>query len=53
MPIRRAYTTCRYGQMHYREAGPADGPVLVLLHQNPSSSWEYEPLIAALAQTAG
>lgn len=53
MPIRRAYTTCRYGQMHYREAGPVDGqtdaPVLVLLHQNPSSSWEYEPLIEALA----
>jgi len=49
MLIRRAYTTCRYGQMHYREAGPVDAPVLVLLHQNPSSSWEYEPLIRALA----
>lgn len=51
MTIRRAYTTCRYGQMHYREAGPdgAQAPVVVLLHQNPSSSWEYEPLMAALA----
>ncbi|PNU06842.1 alpha/beta fold hydrolase [Novosphingobium guangzhouense] len=48
--ISRAYTTCRYGQMHYRIAGTAGecAPV-VLLHQNPSSSFEYEPLIAALA----
>jgi pimeloyl-ACP methyl ester carboxylesterase len=52
MLITRAYTTCRYGQMHYRTAGAAsDAPVLVMLHQNPSSSWEYEPLIAAMAQT--
>lgn len=50
MSIRRAYTTCRYGQLHYREAGAADAPVIVLLHQNPSSSWEYEPLIRALAK---
>jgi pimeloyl-ACP methyl ester carboxylesterase len=49
--IRRAYTLCRYGQLHYRDAGPRDGvkPAVVLLHQNPSSSYEYEPLIAALA----
>lgn len=49
--IRRAYTRCRHGQMHYRIAGEAGGdriPV-VLLHQNPSSSFEYEPLIRALA----
>jgi len=49
--IHRAYTRCRHGQMHYRIAGPAKGtrvPV-VLLHQNPSSSYEYEPLIRALA----
>ncbi|MFK7841610.1 MAG: alpha/beta fold hydrolase [Sphingorhabdus sp.] len=37
--------------MHYRFAGP-DKPVkpaLVLLHQNPSSSFEYEQLMAAVA----
>jgi pimeloyl-ACP methyl ester carboxylesterase len=51
MTITRAYTTCRYGQMHYRAAGSVSAkPVLVMLHQNPSSSWEYEPLIAAMAR---
>lgn len=50
MTIQRAYTTCRYGQMHYRTAGEDSGkPVLVLLHQNPSSSFEYESLIEACA----
>lgn len=50
--INRAYTRCRFGQLHYRVAGPqATGhkPV-VLLHQNPSSGFEYEALIDALAQ---
>lgn len=49
--ITRAYTRCRHGQMHYRVAGPTDSgnvPV-VLLHQNPSSGYEYEALIDALA----
>ncbi|MEO9599404.1 alpha/beta fold hydrolase [Parasphingorhabdus sp.] len=37
--------------MHYRFAGPDQPakPVLVLLHQNPSSSFEYEQLMAAVA----
>ncbi|MGC6329236.1 alpha/beta fold hydrolase [Rhizorhabdus sp. FW153] len=53
--IRRGYTACRFGHMHYRTAGPDDVkiasamPALVMLHQNPSSSFEYEPLIAQLA----
>jgi pimeloyl-ACP methyl ester carboxylesterase len=48
--IQRGYTTCRYGQMHFRQAGQAAAaPTLVLLHQNPSSSYEYEALIAAMA----
>ena len=49
--IQRGYTRGRFGQMHYRQAGPNDAvlPVLVLLHQNPSSSYEYEALIAAMA----
>jgi pimeloyl-ACP methyl ester carboxylesterase len=48
--ITKRYVPGRYGQLHLREAG-ADGkhlPVL-LLHQNPSSSLEYEPLMQALA----
>lgn len=50
--ISRAYTTCRYGQMHYRIAGEASGGhvPIVLLHQNPSSGYEYEALIRELAQ---
>lgn len=50
--VTRAYTRCRHGQVHYRTAGPerSDVPVVVLLHQNPASSFEYEALIAALGQ---
>lgn len=41
----------RYGQVHYREAGVrGEKPSLVLLHQNPASSLEYEPLIAEIAR---
>jgi pimeloyl-ACP methyl ester carboxylesterase len=48
--ITRAYTRCRYGQLHYRSAGSmSDKPALILLHQNPSSSREFERLIAAMA----
>lgn len=49
--ITRGYTDCRFGQMHYRTAGLEDTnvPPLVLLHQNPASSFEYEPLIALMA----
>jgi pimeloyl-ACP methyl ester carboxylesterase len=33
----------------YREAGPADAPVLLMLHGFPSSSRMYEPLLRRLA----
>ncbi|MDQ7251069.1 alpha/beta fold hydrolase [Dongia sedimenti] len=33
----------------YREAGPADAPVILLLHGFPSSSRMYEPLLRRLA----
>jgi pimeloyl-ACP methyl ester carboxylesterase len=50
--VRRGYTDCRFGQLHYIHAAPAAGatgkPPLVLLHQNPSSSVEYEPLLEAM-----
>ncbi len=36
-------------EIFYREAGPADGPVVVLLHGFPSSSHMYRNLIPALA----
>lgn len=48
--MRRAYTTCRFGQLHYVAAGEAsDKPTLVLLHQTPSSTLEYRHLIEAMA----
>jgi pimeloyl-ACP methyl ester carboxylesterase len=33
----------------YREAGPSDEPTIVLLHGFPSSSRQWEPLLARLA----
>ena len=33
----------------YREAGPKDGPTLVLLHGLPSSSRMFEPLFSRLS----
>jgi pimeloyl-ACP methyl ester carboxylesterase len=33
----------------YREAGPADGPVVLLLHGFPASSFQYRELIPRLA----
>ena len=36
-------------KIFYREAGPADAPILVLLHGFPSSSHMYRNLIPALA----
>lgn len=50
--VKRGYTECRYGQLHYVRAAPANGtaarPALVLLHQNPSSSVEYDALLRAM-----
>ncbi|TFW19963.1 alpha/beta fold hydrolase [Duganella callida] len=36
-------------QLFYREAGPQDAPVIVLLHGYPSSSRMWDPLIPLLA----
>ena len=35
----------------YREAGPADAPVVLLLHGFPASSFQYRELISLLADT--
>jgi pimeloyl-ACP methyl ester carboxylesterase len=48
--VERGYTRCRYGQLHFRRSGAAKSkPALVLLHQIPSTSLDYEPLITAMA----
>ena len=49
MKVLRGYTTASFGQVHYRYAGTARRPVLVLLHQTPSTSAMYEDLMHALA----
>jgi pimeloyl-ACP methyl ester carboxylesterase len=36
-------------KVFYREAGPADGPVILLLHGFPTSSFQYRELIPRLA----
>lgn len=42
-------TTVRGLDIHYREAGPVDAPVLLLLHGFPSSSHMFRDLIPLLA----
>jgi pimeloyl-ACP methyl ester carboxylesterase len=53
MAMRRAYLDHDGGQLHYREARPAAGAPLrtpiVCLHQTPTSSLEFEPLMRELA----
>lgn len=38
-------------RMHYVDAGPADGPVVLLMHGQPTWSFLYRHVIAALAAT--
>lgn len=47
--IRRGYVSVGRCQLHYRRIGREGAPVLVLLHQTPSTSEMYQPLMMALA----
>ncbi len=47
--VRRAYANVGRLQLHYRHAGAAGLPTLVLLHQSPSSSAMYIELMQRLA----
>jgi pimeloyl-ACP methyl ester carboxylesterase len=48
--IRRAYLDFPWGQVHVRRnAAPDDAPLLLLLHQSPLSSRNYERLLPLLA----
>ena len=49
MNTRRGYVATSFGQLHYRYAGTPGAPVLVLLHQTPSTSAMYEPMMRVLA----
>ena len=51
--ITRAYAPSRYGQLHYRIATPAGAtaaPPLLCLHQTPSHSGDWAPVMPALGE---
>ncbi|MFI8520520.1 alpha/beta fold hydrolase [Streptomyces sp. NPDC085481] len=49
LPIHHRTVTVRGHEIFYREAGPADAPVLLLLHGFPTSSHMFRDLIPRLA----
>ncbi|MFJ9578195.1 alpha/beta fold hydrolase [Streptomyces sp. NPDC101191] len=49
LPIHHRTVTVRGHEIFYREAGPADAPVLLLLHGFPTSSRMFRDLIPRLA----
>ena len=48
--VHHRYATVDGRELFYREAGPADAPVLLLLHGFPTSSFMFRNLIPLLAQ---
>jgi pimeloyl-ACP methyl ester carboxylesterase len=48
MPIRYRAVTCANVEIAYREAGPIEGPALLLLHGFPTSSHMFRDLIPLL-----
>ncbi|SHN34141.1 alpha/beta fold hydrolase [Actinacidiphila paucisporea] len=49
LPTRHKTATVNGQEVFYREAGPSDAPVVVLLHGFPSSSHMFRHLVPALA----
>ena len=47
--ITRRYADCRDGQIHLRQAGPADAPVIAFYHQTASSGVMFEKVMARLS----
>lgn len=50
MIVRRGFVDLPEGQVHYREAGARDAPVLVLIHASPGSASGLVPVMQALAR---
>ncbi|GAA1614701.1 alpha/beta hydrolase [Nonomuraea maheshkhaliensis] len=48
--VHHRYATVQGHRLFYREAGPADAPVIVLLHGFPTSSFMFRDLIPPLAR---
>ncbi|WP_199254888.1 alpha/beta fold hydrolase [Mycolicibacterium mengxianglii] len=51
MTVHHRFADINGHRIFYREAGPADAPVLLLLHGFPSSSYMFRGLVPALADT--
>ncbi|MFI1810616.1 alpha/beta fold hydrolase [Streptomyces sp. NPDC020422] len=51
LPVHHRTVTVRGHRIFYREAGPADAPVLLLLHGFPTSSHMFRDLIPRLADS--
>src|ERR671912_41918 len=51
VPVRHRRTTVGGVETFYRQAGPADAPVVLLPHGYPASSYVYRNLMAALGDT--
>src|SRR5690349_14734176 len=54
-PLRHGYVDMPYGQLHYSTIVPPGGgdknkPDLILFHQSPNSSVEYNELVQALGK---
>ncbi|MEM1261632.1 MAG: alpha/beta fold hydrolase [Pseudomonadota bacterium] len=52
MKIYRGYEQVSFGQVHYRQCGESEAPVLMLVHQAPSNSAMYESVMQQMAKTA-
>jgi len=50
--VRRAYASCRFGQVHYRVVSPLEPryPPFLVFHQTPTSGRCYEGLIAEMGR---
>lgn len=51
--VEKAYAPSRFGQLHYRivrPGGPVTHPPLLVLHQTPSNSCEWMPILPHLAR---
>jgi pimeloyl-ACP methyl ester carboxylesterase len=48
--VQRGYVSTGTGQLHYRFAGKQSAPVLLLVHQAPSSSVMFEAMMTLLAE---
>lgn len=46
----KGYADTPMGQVHYRLAGPQEGPIIVLLHQTPWSMIQYADIQTCLAR---